>query len=332
MIDKLNILVIGGGSIGERHVRCFQSTGQANVWLCEIQDDLRQRLESTYQLEKTFDTLEDGIAADPDAAVIATPAHLHVPMGIQLAKANISILMEKPLSTSLLGISDLREAVSAGNVAFGMAYVYRCHPVLEDFRSKISSNKYGRPLQLVVTAGQHFPFYRPAYRDIYYAKREQGGGAIQDALTHLLNAGEWLFGPITKVVADAEHCLLDGVEVEDTVQVLARHGKLLASYCLNQHQFANEVTFTVACERATLRLEMHSNCWKLMEAPDSDWKIKEFPKLERDQLFVRQAQAFLDCLQNSNAPLCSLAEGIQTLNVNLAILRSLDSAIWEPVT
>src|SRR5690606_32808909 len=130
------------------------------------------------------------------------------------------------------------------DVVAGVAYVYRAHPALEEMRQAIASGRFGRPVELVAVLGQHFPFYRPAYRTIYYRDRATGGGAIQDALTHVLNAGEWLVGPITRLACDAEHLVLDGVDVEDTVHLLARHGRVMASYSLNQHQAPNESTIT----------------------------------------------------------------------------------------
>ncbi len=48
------------------------------------------------------------------------------------------------------------------------------------------------------------------------------GGGNQNALTHLINAGEWLIGPVDRILADAAHQLLPGVDVEDTVHVIAR--------------------------------------------------------------------------------------------------------------
>ena len=60
---------------------------------------------------------------------------------------------------------------------------------------RIRSGRFGEPVQIVATCGQHFPHYRPAYRDTYYRDRRTGGGAVQDALTHIINAGEWLVGP-----------------------------------------------------------------------------------------------------------------------------------------
>jgi predicted dehydrogenase len=139
-----------------------------------------------------------------------------------------------------------------------------------------------------------------------------------------VNLGDWLVGPIDRLVADAAHLALQGVEVEDTAHLLARHGRVMASYTLNQHQAPNETTFTVICERGTARFEAHNRRWCWMIAPDTTWQEESLPALERDELFVRQAHAFLDAVEGKGAPLCTLAEGERTLRVNLAALSSAD--------
>src|SRR5690606_5691963 len=119
----------------------------------------------------------------------------------------------------------------------GVAYVYRAHPAAQATREAIQSGRFGKPLQVVAVSGQPFAHFRPAYRDIYYAHHDQGGGAIQDGLTHTLNLCEWLVGPITRLSADAAHLRLEGVDVEDTAHVLARHDDhVMGSYAVNHHQ------------------------------------------------------------------------------------------------
>jgi predicted dehydrogenase len=198
-------------------------------------------------------------------------------------------------------------------------------------REAIISGSLGAPLELVAVAGQHFPTYRPAYRSTYYANRATGGGAIQDALTHTLNAGEWLLGPIDRLVADADHKLLDGVDVEDVVHLLARHGPVLASYSMNQFQAPNEFTITIVCERGTARFESHLNRWGQMLQPDQEWKHEPSPVPERDSLFVAQANSFLDAIQGRGQLLCTLEEGAQTLRVNLAAMKSVESGAWQEI-
>ena len=324
------VLVIGAGSIGERHIRCFLATGRCEVSFVEINETLRQTIAARYSA-RSFASLEEGIAWRPKIAVIATPAHLHIEMATKLANAGIHLFIEKPLSTSESGIVPLISLVRERNLFAGVAYVYRSHPVLSDMRKAILSGKFGRPVQIVVVAGQHFPTYRPAYREIYYRDRATGGGAIQDALTHLITAGEWLVGPVTRLVADAAHQVLPGVEVEDTVHILTRHDNVLGNYSLNQHQAPNETTLTVICERGTARFEVHGNRWQWMSSPGGVWQDGLSQLLERDELFIRQANLFLDAAEGQRPPTCNLTAGLQTLRVNLAALRSVETGTWQTI-
>jgi predicted dehydrogenase len=332
MPDPKRVLVIGVGSIGHRHLRCFQSTGRVRLSICEVNRDLARQIAQQYGVDRVYHDVEAALADRPDAAVVTTPAHLHVPIATRLADAGVHVLIEKPLSTSLAGIDELERTIERRGVVAAVAYVYHAHPVLADMRKAILDGRFGQPVHLVAACGQHFPTYRPAYREIYYKDRATGGGAIQDALTHILNAAEWVVGPIDRLVCDASHQVLDGVEVEDTVNLLARHGRVQACYSLNQHQAPSEVTITVVCEQGTARFEGHAMRWRWTQKPDEPWHDVQFDPIERDALFVAQAQGFLDALDGLAPPLCTLGQGVQTLRVNLAALESADRHAWQTIS
>jgi predicted dehydrogenase len=325
------VLVVGVGSIGERHLRCFAATGRARLSLCETNPELCTAVAGRYGVAEAFADLDSALGANPDVVVVCTPAHLHIPMARAAVRAGAHVFVEKPLSTTFDGIADLQQEVEAGGRTAGVAYVYRAHPALAAMRDAVRSGWFGEPVQVVATCGQHFPFYRPAYRTIYYKDRATGGGAVQDALTHVMNAAEWLVGPVTRLAADADHKVLEGVSVEDTVHVLTRHGPVMACFSLNQHQAPNETTLTVVCTRGTAQAEFHRNRWRWQTDPSGTWTHEPVAPLERDTLFTRQADAFLDAVEGTAAPLCPLAEARQTLAVNLAILRAADGGAWENV-
>jgi predicted dehydrogenase len=327
--ERKSILIVGVGSIGERHLRCFLATSRADVSFCEVNPSLRETIAARYNSARVFDSLESGLAAKPGAAVICAPAHLHISLALKAAEAGAHLLIEKPLSTTLQGIDALRDLIAKKKLTAAVAYVYRAHPMLASMRDALLSGRFGAPVQLVATCGQNFPFYRPAYRDTYYRDHKTGGGAVQDALTHIINASEWLVGPTDRLVADLDHQLIEGVTVEDTVHVLTRHGKIMGSFTLNQHQAPNETTITVICERGTLRFETHVCRWRWQTDPAGAWQDEAAVTLERDTLFTRQANSFLDALTAGKAPLCSLDDAIQTLRVNLAILKSAEQRAWE---
>lgn len=327
------VLVIGVGSIGERHLRCFGQTGRATMSLCEINDDLRQTIADRYSIDNAYADLDAAMADEHDAAVIAVPAQLHVPFATKLAEAGLHLLIEKPLSASLDGLDAMQDAIARSKVAAMVAYVFRSIDWVIDAREALNSGRFGRPLHLYATAGQHFPTFRPAYRDTYYNDRATGGGVIQDALTHVINTGEWLVGPIDRLAAIAGHQALDGVDVEDTVNVITDHGGVLGSYGYNQYQAPNEVAITVVCEDGTVRIEQHASRWRWMTDPDpgNDWHDVQFEPAERDTFFVKQANTFLDVIEGKQTPPCTVDEGIQTLRVNLALMRAADESVWQTI-
>ena len=82
----------------------FKPTDASRVELCEIGQAVRETVASRYGLKAVFADLDAALADPPDAAVICTPAHLHVSMAIQLADAGVHLLIEKPLG---IGLEDL---------------------------------------------------------------------------------------------------------------------------------------------------------------------------------------------------------------------------------
>jgi predicted dehydrogenase len=319
---SLPILVVGCGSIGERHLRCFQRTGRALVLACEPNPALRDHMARDYRVE-TFASLDDALAARQfGGVVVATPAHTHLELAAKAVAHGAAVLIEKPLGTTTAGVETfIRQAQRSGRFA-AVAYVYHAVPGVQALRQELCSGVMGKPLHVIVTAGQHFPTFRPAYREIYYTRHETGGGAIQDALTHLANAVEWLVGPATRVYAEAAHQCLEGVSVEDTVCVAARHGEVLASYALNQFQAPNEIVLQVHCERGSLAYEHHVQRWGRFARGASGWEWHAAPIAERDTIFIAQANAFLDGVEGKPTPLATLEEAAQTLRFNMAVLES----------
>jgi len=326
--DKHRVLVIGVGSIGERHTRCFLATQRAEVAVCDPLPDRCGDVAKRYELPHAFGSIEEALNRWPaEIAVIASPAHTHLEIAVRLVEAGLDVLIEKPLSVSLEGVDKLTSAVQRHKRVAGVAYCWRYHPLVEQAHRFLASSPLGRLLEIVCQAGQCFPYYRPAYRDIYYKDRATGGGAVQDAVTHLLNGGEWFAGPIRQLAADAAHQHLAGVTVEDTVHVITRQGldgAVMGSYSLNQYQPANEVNWSIVCEGGLVRIEVGNSRWMWQDDPAADWNVISLPPPERDAMYIAQAAGFLDAVEGCGESRCSLGEGIQTLKVNLAVLRDID--------
>lgn len=317
-----SILVIGCGSIGERHLRCFLSTGRVRATACDANPTLLQRMADTYQVPTTPDADAALASGDFDAVVICTPAPAHVPLAIKALEAGKHALIEKPLSHTLAGLNTLHEAHARSGRQVAVAYVYHVFPFLIGAGEFLARNEFGPVLQATVTSGQPFHLLRPAYAQTYYRDHAAGGGAIQDALTHLANWVECALGPTTSLLCDCAHQALSGVEVEDTVHVSARHGWTLVNYTLNQFQAPNETTLQFNSAQGSVKVEFHRQRWGTCALGASDWTWRDTPAPERDTHFTNQAHAFLDQIEGKPARLCSLEAAAQTLRFNLAALAS----------
>lgn len=316
-----SLLVIGCGSIGERHLRCFQRTGRARVTACESHPELAGRIGATYGVEVLADW-QTALARGFDGVVICTPAPAHVPLATAALRAGAHVLVEKPLSHSLEGLDELFAARAAARRAVAVAYVLHVYPVLAAARDFLARGEFGPVRQATATAGQCFPRFRPAYASTYYRDRATGGGAIQDALTHTVNWVESVLGPADSVLCDCAHLVLPDVTVEDTVHVASRHGDALASFSLNQFQAPNELACQFNAAGGSVRVELPAGRWGTCAQGEAGWQWRQLPALDRDGPFLLQAEAFLDLMAGAPSRLCSLEAGAQTLRFNLAALTA----------
>jgi len=318
---SLDVLVVGGGSIGERHLRCFQQTEPCRVSICETLEERRSGIEQTYDVPG-YAKIEEAAQQEWDLVIIATPAHLHITHALAFEGSTKNLLVEKPLSVSLEGVDALVRLSST--IPVGVAYVYRAHRAYQALRKMINEDAFGDVKEVTIVLGQHFPTFRPAYREIYYTDREKGGGAVQDAATHLFNLIQYLVGPLDWVFCDYGHQALPGVQVEDTVHMTGRADaeRVMLNLSINQFMAPNESYVQVNGTEGSGVVRGHENRYGTMRHGEADWSWSETLLHERDDLFRRQAAHTVDAVLGKSPMLCSLDDAIHTLRINLAALES----------
>ena len=188
---KKKVLVVGTGSIGERHTRCILATNRAEVSICEINDNRRKKIADNYKIKNSYADLTLALEAGHDAIVIATPAHLHIPMAQQAAESGLHLLIEKPLSISIDGIDHLDRTSRERKLVAGVAYVLRHIPVLAAMKKALDSGRFGRPLHITVIRGPTLPhlptrLQRNLLRQSCHGRRCYSGWANTSYQCHML--------------------------------------------------------------------------------------------------------------------------------------------------
>lgn len=323
------VLIIGTGGIGKRHIRGFLKTGRARLHVCEPDDTKRGEVLRDYDIDKGYGDIGQAPLDSFDLAVIAAPAHVHIPLGRTLADAGVPFLMEKPLSISMDGVDQLIETIAAKGLLVRVGYVTRCRQWVIRMRDDIRSGRIGPPRMAVVNTSQHFPKYRPDYRQTYYAKRATGGGAILDGATHSIDILLWLMGPVVEVGAMYDRLELQNVECEDTALISLRfRSGAVAQIVINQFQQPLQATIEVIGPAGNLRVD---NALARLEFADDDsgnWQTEDFipPGLSHadihESMFAVQANAFMDTLEGRPDILATLDDARANLAICLAALES----------
>ena len=178
-------LIIGYGSIGQRHTAILQKLGH-QIFLVTKRDIEGIKC---YQAAKTaLDSLSI------DYVVISNKTAEHFDTLVEVISSGFSgpILVEKPLFESRRPLPELNYQ----NVF--IAYNLRFHPILQSLRRILRDSVF----TVNVYTGQYLPDWRPArdYRQTYSASTAAGGGVLQD-LSHELDYLSWLWGPWKRLAA-----------------------------------------------------------------------------------------------------------------------------------
>ncbi len=324
------ILLIGSGGIGQRHIRGYARTGRATVHIIEPDERRREHCLSTYGIERAYAGVDDAPFDRYDAAVICSPAHTHVPLGLRCARAELPFFVEKPLSVDLDGVEELCEEVSRRALPVRVGYVRRSSTEAQELRRRALAGDVGELKLAYVNFSQDYRKYRPDYREIYYAKEATGGGVILDAASHAIDLLMWIMGPIAEVCGMHDRMVFEGVECEDTALMLLRFASgAMAQVSLNQFQKPNVQVFEIIGTEGNIRLDMAS--LSLSTDDSGEWKPlahpRQFPAgadpLEiHEARFALQANLFLDTVSGEKTPLTTIEEARENLRVALALKES----------
>lgn len=198
------VLIVGYGSIGKRHANAFSDL-RAEVALVS-----RQTIEGT----KVFVTIAEALSQfQPEVVVVANNTALHEKSLRELNDLKFKgiVMVEKPLGHQSFEFQhDFSTLV--------VSYNLRMSPILEMLKQELAGKKI---ISANVYCGQYLPTWRPGrdYRDVYSAKKDQGGGVLRD-LSHELDYSGWILGQMKMVVALGGHFSSLEIETDDVFTLL----------------------------------------------------------------------------------------------------------------
>jgi predicted dehydrogenase len=342
----MKILVIGLGSIGQRHVRnlrallgstveiiAYRVRRQTHVVTPALDADPDRNVEDEYSI-RVYPNLDEALAQKPDIAFVCNPSSLHVPVTLACIRAGCDVFVEKPLSDSLEGTQELADAAAEQMRVAMVGYQLRFHPCLRELTETVQSGVLGNLLAVRATIGEYLPNWHryEDYRQTYAARADLGGGVVLSQI-HEFDYLFSLFGLPKRIYAIGGHWSDLEIDVEDTASVLMECSLARRALPIQLHQDYLQSPPNRQCEvigdRGRAVMDLHALTVTVFTRGNSTPDVHSFSGFERNQLFLDEMAHFLECVKTRRRPIVDLKDGTQSLRMALAVKQSI--ATHQPV-
>ena len=89
----MKFIVIGAGSIGQRHIKNLLMLGHEIVAICDPSGDQHDVIKLLVKNISTFSKIEEALQCEADAVLICTPSFLHAEQALQVLNAGFHLFV-----------------------------------------------------------------------------------------------------------------------------------------------------------------------------------------------------------------------------------------------
>lgn len=320
----MKALVVGGGSIGSRHLRNLKELGIEHLGLVETDASRREAIGAEFAVSG-FPNLHAGLDWKSDFAVVATPTHLHVEQTLQVANAGVPVFVEKPLAHAPERLSELAEVVEKKNLISLVGCNMRFHPGPAKVRQLLDEERLGKILFARIHVGSYLPEWRPNadYRDSYAARVASGGGCIMDCI-HEIDLARWYLGEMKSVFCCAGHLSALEIETEDVAAMVCRHASgAISEIHLDYVQRTYERGCQIVGESGTIFWDFSGGAVRWYDSGSKQWTTYAQPAAwQINQMYVDEMKHFLECLCDKRPTTLPISEAARLMRVVFAAKTS----------
>lgn len=203
----LGVAQIGTGAIAlANHLPGVQVSQQGEmVALCDVNQAALQQAFTATGIEKVYTDYRK-LLQDPavDAVIIATPNRFHKEIALAAIAAGKHVMCEKPIALNYADALEMYQAAEKAGVRHMTAFTYRFVPAMRYMKHLIDSGYIGQPYHFRVNRLQDWGDRSMGWRQ---SMELAGSGELGDMLSHRLDYGHFLIGPITRLVASTRNII-----------------------------------------------------------------------------------------------------------------------------
>jgi len=200
-MKKVRIGIVGMGRMGITHYSIINTHPDVSVVSVSDTSDLILSVLKKYipQL-MTYTDYRDQLSSDNlDGVIVCTPSPLHYQVCKLACEKGISVFCEKPFTTNPEQAELLAEMFEQIGLVNQVGYVYRFDPVFAKVKQLLERNVVGK----VCHVNADFlsaTIVKPQSGKGWRAKRENGGGALFEMGSHVIDLLSFLIGLPEKLI------------------------------------------------------------------------------------------------------------------------------------
>jgi predicted dehydrogenase len=323
----MKFLVVGCGSIGERHIRNLMTLQDVEILTCDSSQDRLSKIRREYGLEENYTDLKQAFKKDLNAVLVCTPTALHLPVASAAIDNGCHVFVEKPLSNDLEGVAELIESADKRDLVIMVGFNLRFHPSLQRIKKLLDGERIGKIICARVQVGQYLPDWHPweDYRKSYSAQRALGGGIILDAV-HELDYVSWFLGDVKEVFCYADTLSDLEINTEDVAEILLKFEEgPIANVHMDYIQRSYSRSIQLIGNKGTIIWNHEENCVNLYSAGNKSWQTFPEGNFDYNETYVREIKYFIQCVIGNRKPPVDGLAGKKVLEIALAAKRSAET-------
>ena len=322
----INVLVVGYGSIGRRHVDNFLEFKDVRLIVYTKRNDLQLLKKKGIKISNS---LTECLKENPDIGVITNETSLHIPIAIKLAKEGLDLFLEKPLSNSLKDVEKLRAIVRKKKLITQMGCNMRFHPCIKKIKSLIEHQKIGRIISAQVQNYSYLPDSHrwEDYRKSYAARKDLGGGVILTNAIHEIDYLYWFFQEVENVISISGKFSDLDIKAEDYVSGLLKFkNKIIGELHMDYFQRPDFRSCKIRGTKGEIYWNSDNNCVNIYNINKKKWETKFdngfSHNIDTYSSYVEELKHFLKCVKHRKETINDLEQGVRTLKIALAIKKA----------
>jgi len=322
----MKILVVGCGSIGERHISNLKTLSADEIIACDTNPERLALMKEKYDIQETYTELQKAMDRGIDAVLVCTPPSTHIPIALKAIDYKAHVFIEKPMSNSLDGVDELIKRASKNELIICVGYNFRFHQGLKLVKDMVDREEIGKILSARAEFGQYLPDWRPwqDFRQSYTAKKGLGGGIILDG-SHEIDYMRWLLGDVKEIFCFAGKISNLDVETEDVAEILLKFKRgAIGEIHLDFVRPGYSRTCELIGEEGVIVWNYSEKFVKIYSSKTEKWDIFNI-SADTDDMYIEEMKNFVNSVRGIEKPLIDGNEGKKTLQLALAAKESAKS-------